>query len=386
MAGGVAAAARRHAALEPAIEAAWIAYGGAPPRAMEGEPTPERPEGWVEARLPAGIAPWALPSGHDEDDPGSRVVRLPAGVEPPAPVEAIARYERIDGESVILFRSSEVDLSGEIPAPGLWLARTEGGRWRAPVYLGLQEHFPYVPVPQSAAPLIENGRLRIEVRVREIDPQSITFPPVGLSLLRSEHGVVIERGLAEIERDSDGDGLTDLLERRLLLDPADADGDGDGMADGSDPMPLTAQGPAIRNARTELAAEIIHRLTGHDAGAIVMPAEMPDDLEGAFGAMSGRTPPALRMVTRIMVGDPTMYAGLSLPFRLIVYTPAQAESFKQARRAPFYPPEVTVYSSLDDREQLVIWSAGWVGGQFVMRCADAGSDECQAEELSSWIT
>jgi hypothetical protein len=38
-------------------------------------------------------------------------------------------------------------------------------------------------------------------------------------------------------RDGDGDGLSDLLERRLGLDPARADSDGDGLADGVDRAP-----------------------------------------------------------------------------------------------------------------------------------------------------
>jgi hypothetical protein len=37
--------------------------------------------------------------------------------------------------------------------------------------------------------------------------------------------------------DADGDGLTDLLERRLRLDPTRADTDGDGLRDGEDPAP-----------------------------------------------------------------------------------------------------------------------------------------------------
>lgn len=43
--------------------------------------------------------------------------------------------------------------------------------------------------------------------------------------------------LAEILRDSDGDGLTDITERALLTDPAVADSDGDGMGDAHDATP-----------------------------------------------------------------------------------------------------------------------------------------------------
>jgi hypothetical protein len=372
-------------ALWADIEAVWAASPGEREisRPFSG---PYRPEGWTEAALPPGVAGWTAPTRpRQEEHADPQPPRLPEGIEPPpVDVQAILRHQVIGGESVILFASSEYDLSGEIPAPGLWMARTEGGRWREPAYLGLQMHFPYVPTADSAVPLIENGRVRIETQVREIDPRSITFPPVGLDLLREEDGVVIERDLADVERDSDGDGLTDIAERRLLLDPANPDSDGDGLIDGLDPMPLTARVDGARNARFELAAAIVHALTGHDAGAIMMPAQAPesDDILSMMGSGRGAAP---RMVSRIMVGDPTMFAGLVPPFRLLVYTPEQAKQLG-AGPAPFLPPSVDVYSSLDDRRHLVIWSAGWVGGQFMVTCQDAASDNCEVEQLSQWIT
>jgi hypothetical protein len=55
--------------------------------------------------------------------------------------------------------------------------------------------------------------------------------------------------LAQLRRDSDGDGLTDIGERRLLLDPHRADTDGDGLRDGADSAPnvdAAAMGPLER--------------------------------------------------------------------------------------------------------------------------------------------
>lgn len=376
----------RQRLLKAQIDAAWEAAGGD----GRSRPTFEgsyRPEGWTEARLPAGVTAWTAPAASDDESwTEPRPVSLPEGIErPPVPMEAIIRHQVIGGESVILFASSEFDLSGEIPAPGLWMARTEQGRWREPSYLGMQQHFPYVPTEDSKVPLIEHGRVRIETLVREIDPRSITFPPVGLSLLREEDGVMIERDLADVERDGDGDGLTDIAERRLLLDPASPDSDGDGLPDGADPMPLTARIHAERNARFELAAAIIHSLTGYDAGAIVMPAQLPDDPDQSLALMAGAGSTAPRMATRIIVGDPAMFAGLDLPFRLLVYTPEQAARMANGP-APFMPPTVDIYSSLDNRRHLVVWSASWVGGQFSVTCADPETDSCEVKEISNWIT
>jgi Bacterial TSP3 repeat len=44
--------------------------------------------------------------------------------------------------------------------------------------------------------------------------------------------------IADVERDSDHDGLTDLEEDRLGTDPHNPDTDGDGIPDGQDPCPL----------------------------------------------------------------------------------------------------------------------------------------------------
>jgi outer membrane protein assembly factor BamB len=64
---------------------------------------------------------------------------------------------------------------------------------------------------------------------------------------------------AEIARDGDGDGLPDLVERRLGLDPERADGDGDGLPDAADPTP-NARSPKPADADQEIAAALFAQL------------------------------------------------------------------------------------------------------------------------------
>jgi hypothetical protein len=54
-------------------------------------------------------------------------------------------------------------------------------------------------------------------------------------------GKPLEFSMADVMRDSDGDGLTDLDEARLGLDPRKSDSDEDGVADGLDCCPNYAQ-------------------------------------------------------------------------------------------------------------------------------------------------
>ncbi len=378
--------AARRAELAAAIEAAWTAAGPGERRSRSA-PVPA-PAGWRESRLPEGLAAWRSP-GEPTDWDGEPPATPPELAGLPIPAGALLRHETVEGERYVLYQSAELDLPGEIPAYGVWLARTANGVWEEPAYLGLQQHFPWVVTPASALPLVEDGRLQIEVQVREIAPGSITFPPVALSLARQEDGVVISRPLAEVFADSDADGLTDIAEVRLGLDPRSADSDGDGRPDGADAAPLTAAGGPVWPARRTLALAILQQLTGHDAGAIVVaprePAEGEDDLDSLLGGMGSPPPPPPRPRTIILAADdPTLFSDLDVPFRLLVYTPEQIRRLSEGG-APFYPPVVEVHSSLDGREHFVIWSASWVGGNFIARCPEDGGP-CKVEVKSSWIT
>ena len=194
-------------ALGPDAQAArtvWAARLDGARRPSPGAPlgqtvgTPALNPIWTESRI-ASATPVPGPTlDGDYPEPPNPPFSLPDYVSP----YGVIRAEEVEGERVVLFQSSEYDLPGEIPAYGLWLVRTENGVWRDPSYLGLQTLFPYVPVPASSIPLIQEGRLTMEVQVREIDPATITFPPVGLGFLRQEDGLLLSASLADIERDA----------------------------------------------------------------------------------------------------------------------------------------------------------------------------------------
>ncbi len=435
----------RQTALAPKIEAAWAA---APQPEGERAMGPVViPSVWVESRLPDGIPPWKAPSrgSHSDDcadgvdcdglgdaacaalaaamaaadaamnadddaevydaepfdcDENSAACAAAAAAEAIAVTEeaaeghdeptedlpvsgyAVVRLEDVDGERTMVYRSAMYDLPGETGAYGLWFDRTTNGVWGSPIYLGLQENFPYVVAPQSELPLLNGDLLQIEVQVREIDPASITFPPVGLRLLREEDGLVLSANLSDLTHDRDGDGIPDLVEDRLGLDAGNPDMDGDGSLDGSDPVPQVAWDPAAHAGRNALARAILHQMTGFDEGALVVgvASEDNDPLSTALGS----APVSELRNTIIIGGDPTLFAGMNPPFRLLAYTPEALEALG-GRGAPFYPPTVEVHSSLDGKRHYVIWSASWVGGSFVATCED-GATTCEIDERSSWIT
>ena len=66
--------------------------------------------------------------------------------------------------------------------------------------------------------------------------------------------VELRASLADIMKDSDGDGLTDLAEERLMLDPHNPDTDGDGIPDGEDAVPNLADKPSTPRQEAFAAA------------------------------------------------------------------------------------------------------------------------------------
>jgi hypothetical protein len=84
------------------------------------------------------------------------------------------------------------------------------------------------------------GPIPARTRLRDA---SLAFEGVSTLVLRAS-GVERQFALEDIERDSDGDGWTDLEEGRIGTNPHAADTDGDGIPDGRDVCPLFPRPPA----------------------------------------------------------------------------------------------------------------------------------------------
>jgi hypothetical protein len=83
--------------------------------------------------------------------------------------------------------------------------------------------------------------------------------------------------LTELRKDSDHDGLTDLVEARLGTDPHRADTDGDGIPDSRDTNPLIAGSPNP-SVRQRLVQEVFSALFSGDPNPdlIIVILEKPD--------------------------------------------------------------------------------------------------------------
>lgn len=81
--------------------------------------------------------------------------------------------------------------------------------------------------------------------------------------------------IADLKKDADGDGLPDLVEQRLGLDPKKADTDGDGVKDGVDPSPLS--GKSAPSPRSTMLQQIFTVLYGKDESPAPIIVELERD-------------------------------------------------------------------------------------------------------------
>ncbi|MES2444289.1 MAG: hypothetical protein V4574_15790 [Pseudomonadota bacterium] len=294
---------------------------------------------------------------------------LPEGFDP-------IRFERSGNRAVAVSISQNYDPTGEISRGGYWvhLSDDAGKSWRG-YYTGLADHFPYVVFSASKLPLIAGDALDLEVEIAELDTSSITYPPVGLRTTRRVPNLYLHIPLAELTRDSDSDGITDIAAHHLLLDQARTDG-GTPFVVGTTPAAQCAAAPsADRLALTAL----LEKLFSVKSAGLIEPIDRPPGvITGAWGkAAESRDRPIL------IKGDARDYACLRPDRLMIVYGDkdiAQLQLFTPDFRTIELPR--IVYNRAHDRGY-VRWSTGWSGGTYRMRLVDGS---WTFDVISSWIT
>ena len=133
--------------------------------------------------------------------------------------------------AVLVLRSGILDPG----KAGYWItfSANDGIKWTPPLYTGLVENEPFKVLPYTHFPVIEEGNIRLEAHnrkksVNKNGEKIIWFLSIPLDVLR---------------KDADSDGLTDLMEEKLLTDPRRPDTDGDTVSDIIDAAPLAPRMP-----------------------------------------------------------------------------------------------------------------------------------------------
>lgn len=357
-----------HAKAMARVRAAWTKRMGPAKDAVDaGAPAVSLPDvAWpfVERKTPwKGRAPVVVAKPDD----------LPRGLW-------LVRAERSGTRRVVLALSQRVDPTGEVSMGGYWLlvSKKDGG-WRE-LYLGLVEHRPFHAEKTSKVPLLdEKGVVRLDLQEAAIVEKTVTFPPVATKAPVTRAHVVFEATLDDVAKDKDGDGLSDLLEARLLLDPASRDTDGDGFSDRDDATPrLDDRLPStplaqVYNAFFETFSE------GAQPQALVVPPNGDRSLRASVG-----TPKPMDLEqTRFLVAPGGTLAGLRPLSFVITLTPDEL-ALARKKFGAFYPMDLEVHVSTDGKHGFVRWSEGWRGGS--MRFDQGADGRWKSEVLESWIT
>ncbi len=165
-----------------------------------------------------------------------------------------------------------VDVNDALGQPDLWLWRWDGATWQGPYYAGLAWfapagrawhdtrlagwQLPFEPEERGSRLVWTKGDdAPCPAPGAEAEPVALPDPIT----------------LADVARDSDGDGWTDLLERRLGTDPSKADSDGDGTPDAMDPAPMC---PRSAQPATATALAMWNRLSTRPE-PVRLPAGVP---------------------------------------------------------------------------------------------------------------
>jgi hypothetical protein len=363
------------------IDAAKQARHAPPPASYRRTRKAAPPSPYTVATLPAAERTARKPDRGED-------ARMPKGLSPLPDGFYLVRAERDGATAVAVSLSQSLDPTGEVSAGGYWIHLShDGGRsWEAPLYTGLAQLFPFVVMPSSKRQMLAGDTLTIEVSRLEIDTSSIIYPPVATRTLPATDNLYLTIPIAVLKQDSDGDGITDIVEKHVLLDPDRADSDGDGITDGEDSMPNVPLAPNTRSPRNEALALVLARVLGRPSGAIVvLPEQHDSSIEGQLSAvvrgraLGARSAPFL---PAFVAGDPADFAGLRPDRPMLVYRESDLERLG-ANSPDFHTISITTTFNKAGDRGFAVWSAGWTGGTIGL-VRDKGG--WSLSDISNWIT
>ncbi|MBV8201008.1 MAG: hypothetical protein JOZ15_10345, partial [Acidobacteria bacterium] len=326
---------------------------------------------FMERPLPADLE---APAAGGARNRARETFRLPAGF-------TAVRSERQGKQVAVIALSQVYDQQSPASSGGYWLLLSDeqGTTWRRPLYTGLRANLPYTVREQSALPLLAGDHLQVEVVVEELGSffTSDESGPAELAPRQPRSGIYLEIPTAELARDSDGDGLADLEEERLLTDPEDADTDHDGIGDAEDPMPTVAAVDTPSPAAGAAAALLEHVLA--DAGKPPAPPR-----RARFGGCCAPAPAApLGGRTVFVTGERQWFAGLRPPYRLIVLTAEELETWQHKVTTPFFFGINLLVLDRSGRRACAVWVGNGRGGTVALE-QKAGA--WQVEEIGYWVS
>lgn len=171
------------------------------------------------------------------------------------PKNHVIKRSKSEEKWVVLFEDNAYNRI--VCGTGYWVAISynKGQDWNY-YYTGITENYPYVFKQNSQLPLMKNDSI-LEIECIKVFHQVLNWLPPFHKTTLVKDSVYISINLNEIMKDTDNDGITDVVENRFLLNPNNVDTDGDGIPDGID------GNPRFKSRKTETGM-IYQLLLEHD--------------------------------------------------------------------------------------------------------------------------
>jgi hypothetical protein len=230
---------------------------------------------------------------------------------------------------------------------GYWIKILQDGLWKD-YYTGLTANHYFYFKPNSTINFqLENDKLQIEgAKVRLTEQEVLPFGAPKFEPVQDH--LIIELDLAQIIRDSDGDGLTDILETKYGTNPKSIDSDKDGIDDLDDKNPLSikSDSPII---------DIYNYLINNPSDSCLI-------VEGKRGDCQSE-PNLESEMDYLIVSDIPELKSISPEFnRLIILTTDEFEEYSQANPISLerlYLTPIFKVDNANDTYKVSIGGSGW---------------------------
>jgi len=233
---------------------------------------------------------------------------------------------------------------------GYWIALSNdnGKTWKH-FYTGLTENYYYFFKRNSKIPLWKDSTtLQIEgAIVRQVTQ---VMHPMPAEFEAIHDNIAIQLDLTKICKDSDNDGLTDIVEDKMLLNPNNPDTDGDGINDSEDKNPRFK---SIKTDKSIIYETLIENFKPNKRGVMEIDIANPpvckksemDSLYGYFNTVN------------LLVTDDPDFQHLNLQTeKLIIMTTEEYKNYKLKYPSHFIKSDCTPMFKCDKKKDTYIIS------------------------------
>ncbi|MBP6012651.1 MAG: hypothetical protein KBA31_10520 [Alphaproteobacteria bacterium] len=241
-------------------------------------------------------------------DPNWKAPTVPATINRISEIEQFWRVESAGSLVVVVGQMWSGGIWEEEGLGGVWIhISQDGGRtWEMPLYTDLEFNERFMVSAGSCVSRLDGDHLILESWLEPFGSAGQQAKAPGSVDAR----LAIDIPLSTLKRDSDRDGLTDIVEEALRLNPRNRDSDSDGIADGEDSFPNLGN-----EAANEIAGPMATVLSGvvNGAGQPHKPA--------MIAAKAGTEIVPLRFKERplILFADPRIFGGISADRMVLVF-------------------------------------------------------------------